>query len=91
MAVTSYEDRLNANADLVIMREIVAYFVATRLTSEDEIAALIKRIMMHVNKDVEHAAKSSAENAKNLRLRYESRLRLFSEAINYYRGSTALS
>jgi hypothetical protein len=86
MAVTANEDRLNTNADLTIMREIMAYFVATRLTSEDDITTLISRIEGHIHRDIDRAAQYSAQNADSQRTRYKARLTLFSDSINDYRN-----
>jgi hypothetical protein len=88
MAVTANEDRLNLNADMEIMREMVAYLVAGRLDSDGggETCVLIKRIKRNLDKALGNAAQLSEQHANNQKLRYEARLRLVSDAINSYRS-----
>jgi hypothetical protein len=90
MAVSADADRLNANADLIIIREIMSYFVASRLTSDDEVDALIARITDRIHSDLELAERDGAEHADNQRTRYRARLKLFADSVNYYRTSLHL-
>ena len=87
MPITANEDRLNARADMVIAREMIAYLIAQHLDigkAQGNLETLKNRVTAQLNQEVTEESKKSRQHGKKEKERYENRLKLFLAAVTAY-------